>query len=450
MQLSYYTIVLYNVPKEGEYLLFNTRTQALVKIDQALKNVIDHYADPALFAQRCRFSEELAALHDMGLIVASEEEDLAKIEDFFEQMKTVEAGEVFTVNLLTTYACNFRCAYCFEENTRSSEYLDLVTGDMVMRWLKNRMKQRGYRKLSLVFYGGEPLLNRPAVEYIARHMQQWCQRENREFSFMLQTNGYLLTPDILEELLTLGLNYVRISLDGVGADHDRRRPLRSGGGTFARIMENIKANADRVKIGLSVSYDKADVRHIGRLLDYLDEEGLLPRLGRFIFAPVHAGLGSLNSPECIQNAECLSNFRDGIMVEARRAINRLLDTKGMRSTDSLLASACPLTRKHGGVTIDQRGRIYKCNSMLGHPQFCVGDVCFEEFNHLDQAFRDLEVWRKCPLDCAYLPVCAGGCRLASYLNYQDFSVPVCHKAFLDAMAPEFIQRDYRSLRGEIK
>ena len=422
MQLSYYTIVLYDVPGEGEYLLYNTRTQALVKIEKALKVVIDHYSDPDFFPARYRFGEELAQLHDMGLIVENEEEDLAKIENFFEQMKAGEDRSVFTVNILTSHDCNFRCSYCFEENTRSAEQLDWVTADMILRWLKNRMEQRGYQKLNLIFYGGEPLLNRQAIEYMAKHMQQWCRREKRGFDFMLQTNGYLLTPDVVEDLLALGLNNVRVSLDGVGADHDRRRPLRSGAGTFNRIMNNIKANADRVRIGLSVSYDKAEVRHIRRLLDYLEEEGLLPKLGRFIFAPVHASLGSLSSPECIQNSECLSNFKDGVMVEARRAIHRLLAEKGIPSTDSLFISSCPLTREHGGLTIDQRGRIYKCNSMLGHQQFSVGDVCFEEFNPLDQTFRDLEVWRKCPLDCPYLPVCAGGCRLASYLNYRDFSV----------------------------
>ena len=40
MKLSDYTITVEDYPKEGEHILFNTRTQAMVKIKQELKEIL--------------------------------------------------------------------------------------------------------------------------------------------------------------------------------------------------------------------------------------------------------------------------------------------------------------------------------------------------------------------------------------------------------------------------
>ncbi|MCK5013842.1 MAG: SPASM domain-containing protein, partial [Candidatus Omnitrophica bacterium] len=95
------------------------------------------------------------------------------------------------------------------------------------------------------------------------------------------------------------------------------------------------------------------------------------------------------------------------------------------------------------VTIDQQGRFYRCNSLLGHPEFAIGDARHDEFNETQKEFRDLDVWKQCPVDCAYLPMCSGGCRLMSFVGgNKNFKVVSCKKDYLNEMAPEFIKRDY--------
>ncbi len=448
MKYSHYTIIVHDYPQEKQYLLFNTRSQALVKIEQELKDVIENYRAPEYFRQRFQYSQELAQLHQMGVIVTDEQEDKTRLEDFFRQIKFGLDTKVLSVNILTTYACNFKCVYCFEESSREDEQMDLLTCDMIMSWLKKRMQRFGYEKLYLIFYGGEPLLNTKAIEYMAGHMQKWCREQHKAFNFMLQTNGYLFSPDIAEHLLPLGLDNVRVSLDGPQEDHDRTRPLASGGGSFSRIVENILSNINRVKISVSVSYQQGKVDHIQRLLDYFEEQGILSKLGRFIFAPVYASLGAPGTPDKIRHRECLGNCQPEYMVPAVRKINQILQSKQLANTHGLGMSACPLTREYGGITIDQQGRVFKCNMMLGHPEYAVGDVCFEGFSRRHEEFRDLDVWRQCPEDCPYLPLCAGGCRLASFLAHQNFHTPVCHKAYLDAMAEDFIKQEYRELQAK--
>jgi len=96
-------------------------------------------------------------------------------------------------------------------------------------------------------------------EFINWNMKEWCESQGVQFKFMLQTNGYLMTADCIDQYLKIGLDQVRISVDGDAGVHDRNRPLRGGGGTFQRIMENIVVSVDKVKIGISSGYEKSNI-----------------------------------------------------------------------------------------------------------------------------------------------------------------------------------------------
>ena len=52
---------------------------------------------------------------------------------------------------------------------------------------------------------------------------------------------------------------MKITLDGDRDTHNRMRPLRGGQGTFDRIVENIRAVADRVAVAIGGNFDEATV-----------------------------------------------------------------------------------------------------------------------------------------------------------------------------------------------
>ena len=443
MQFSFYTITIPDYPNPGEYLLYNTRTHAMIKINHELKDLIDHFSQPDYFHLRFQYAEEIVQLHKSGILCASKEEDLTRLKAHMEQIKySVDTKSLF-VTILTTYACNFKCVYCFEEISRVNEKMTMETAGETMDWIKSRVLKLGIRSLHLNFYGGEPLLNLPILEYIASSMKVWCESRGLGFKFMIQTNGYLLTPALVERFLTFGLRQVRISVDGVGAEHDKYRPLRNGGGTFDVIMNNIIASCDKLPIGLSVSFDRG-VAHIERLLVFCKDKGIIHKLGRFIFSPIHPTLGRRGEKEKIQNAHCACNYEDGSLIQANRKIRELMITYGLEMKSGMSTSVCPLTREHSGVTIDQQGLIYKCNSMLGYPELSCGHVKDEEYNQQHQTFMQLDVYKQCPQDCTYMPMCSGGCRLSSFLKNQNFTTPSCHKPYLDKMAHEIIKQEYQA------
>ena len=450
MKLSDYTFCVEHYPAEGDHLLFNTRTQAMVKVNDELKGVIDHFFDAENFDLKIKYCSELIRLHDMGILVENEEEDRRNLEAFFQQLKHGIKKACLQVTVLTTDACNFSCVYCFEKDAQENIHMDRATCTLAMDWMKKQIERFGYEELQIVFYGGEPLLNTAGLEAIAEGMKSWCGARGVRFRFMLQTNGYLMTPEIVERYLPLGLFKAMISVDGPAAVHDRNRPLKGGGATFERIMKNILGCVDKVKIGIATSYDKDEIGHIEEMLDDFEELGILHKLGDFVFSPIHPSFGPKNRPEAFRQMSCMCNYEDDVIVRANENIRKLMEHKGLPTRNVMAIAACPLTRQHSGVTIDQRGRIYKCNSMLGYPEFSVGDIREEGFNEKHEEFLNIDAWRTCPQDCTYLPMCSGGCRFMAFLEKKDFSAPTCKKKYLDAVAPEFIKKEYESLRGKTK
>ena len=43
-----------------------------------------------------------------------------------------------------------------------------------------------------------------------------------------------------------------------------------------------------------------------------------------------------------------------------------------------------------------------------------------------ERFDRLAAWNDCG-DCAFIPVCAGGCSVASHTELGDMNMPTCHK-----------------------
>ena len=430
--------------------MFSTRTQAMVKIDQGLKDILDSIGKNGNHFS-LQHKEDLEQLYKMGILVRNEEDEQAKLKNFFNQLKYGYDRSKFAVTILTTYACNFKCVYCFEESSREHVKLDFEKQELVIIWLKKRVQRLGYKGVWLNYYGGEPLLNLQAIEHISSEMKQWCEAKGLNFDMTIQTNGYLMTPDLIDQLMPLGLKRVRVSVDGDKEKHDRNRPLRGGGATFDRIIKNIQDCADKIEICVSMGYEKDDIRPIEGLVKYLDGLGILHKLGEFICSPIIPSLGPKGNPKAICGSECMCNQEDHIMAKAVGKIKDLMDRNSLKYTCNMSINACGLVRENSSVTVDPGGDLYRCNSLLGHPEFAIGDVRHDGFNETQKEFRDLDVWKQCPTDCTYLPMCSGGCRLISFVGgNKNFKVVSCKESYLNEMAPVFIKRQYDQMAAQKK
>ena len=448
MLFSKFNLWVENYPASGEYLLFNTRTQALIKVNQELKEELDGLISSKFKVQSSKLKENLTALKESGIIVEDEKEEEEKLEDFFRQLKYQSDTLPFEGTILTTYNCNFRCVYCFEEQVKENLFLDEPTSDLIIKWIMRRAKKNNLKRIFLVYYGGEPLLNTSPIYRISSKVKQWSEKEERDFGFSIITNGSLIKAKLIDELLALGLKEIRISIDGDREAHNQKRPFLDGRPSFDLIIHNIKSVIDKLDISVAGNFDRENFDSLTRLLDFLTEEGLLCKLKKIDFAPLVPRLGPKTNPGAIELNECLSFIgKEGLFNEVISIKKELLKRK-LKIITGLAINACSLLMQDGGVTIDPRGDIYKCNSLLGYPEFSVGNVREDNFNHRFDEFLNIEAWNKCPKDCPYIPMCQGGCRFFSYLENKNFTDLCCKREYFERVTPELIKLEYERLIRE--
>ena len=110
--------------------------------------------------------------------------------------------------------CNLTCKHCYSISADNDFPGELSTDEVfaVMDDLKR------FRVPVLILSGGEPLL-RPDIFDIAQRAKEMG------FYVGLSTNGTLIDEGNIERIAAVGFDYVGISLDGIGATHDRFRRM---------------------------------------------------------------------------------------------------------------------------------------------------------------------------------------------------------------------------------
>ena len=92
-------------------------------------------------------------------------------------------------------------------------------------------------------------------------------KENKiDYSADIVTNGFFLTKEVFEKLLSWEVRQYMVTIDGVQAVHDSRRHMAGGQGTFERIVENLKAIRDvdgQFDMTIRVNFDEDNLRETG-------------------------------------------------------------------------------------------------------------------------------------------------------------------------------------------
>jgi uncharacterized protein len=317
----------------------------------------------------------------------------------------------------------------------------------------------------LTFFGGEPLLNLPVVYDLAERMWRACQARGVRMLVNVITNGLLLTPDVVDRLAPFGLNGVKITLDGDRDMHNRMRPLRGGQGTFDKIIRNVRLVADRCRIAIGGNFDEESVETYPALLDFLREQEFADKLSRVAFKPVIRTPRSAPAPSVAQgfspaapagkfisvtpvagdgkplNGTCMTSAGGGTSIcdscnfldEKMSFLREETKKRGFPTVDGVHMGPCEIHRRHAH-TIGPDGSLYACPGFAGDAHQSTGHI-----DRLDddarrraaQRFEALAAWKECN-DCAFIPVCAGGCTVAAHNELGSINAPNCHKRSFEA------------------
>ena len=375
MKLSRYTLFVDNYPELNQHLVYNTKSQGMLKIGNELRLILAQ-KDIAVEKLDIETQTVLHRLEQMGIVIPDEADEMQLVRNWFETIKY--NSKKLEVYVLTTYFCNFACGYCFEGTIKEQKkFLTKEKANEILNWVKNKAEKVRPESIELVFYGGEPLMNIPMVEYMAKEMHEWCKPTPFHFEFSMVTNGALATEDLIDRLNLVGLKYIRVTLDGDQENHDQFRPYISGKGTFDVIMNNIKAVASKTKVALLGNFNEHSYESLYRLMDYLEAEGLKEQIIMLDFKPIT----ERREPIPEDSVTKPSYSEDAHHSKKMLALKKELIRRGFPTAKALDGTGiCHLKAGDHQTIIDTDGKIYKCPAMVGQADKVCGDVSEPELN----------------------------------------------------------------------
>jgi len=178
---------------------------------------------------------------------------------------------------ITLSGCNFKCKGCF------SIAREIVGGPMSVGQLINLVKKssRDYYGAApleeAVITGGEPTLDKHYLLGLVSHLKKFVGW------IVLDTNGYLLDDDYLEELIRAGLTEVMFDLKA----WDEELHEWYTGYSNKRILENIRNAYGKIKLVVNTVYipgivDEREIEKIAKFLSEIDRNGEIDyRINRF-------------------------------------------------------------------------------------------------------------------------------------------------------------------------
>jgi uncharacterized protein len=425
MPLSRYLKIYAEPGCSDSCLLYSTKKGSVARLSKSLLDAALGGALPEIYRR---------TLMRLGMLVDDSESERQEMAMLVKRANV--RGTLFRGVIVLNLECNLACTYCYEEDFRGRLRMSASTAKTLVSRIEREHLNHG-RDLELQFYGGEPLLTLPLLHDIAAPLCEAARVKRRRCSISMTTNGTLLSRSVVKQLLPYTFTKAIVTLDGPRQVHDRQRPFVSGKGSFDTIVANIKAVHDLVTVELGGNFTRENYRLFPQLLDYLLAEGLMPdKLGMVQFSPV--------TPKSGRNADVTSGCASGNEPWLQEAVPYLREeiiSRGFNTPKPTMA-ACVVEFEHD-LVINYDGSLYKCPAFMGWPELSVGSL---ESGIKDYSVsHNLALWQndEC-LDCAYLPLCFGGCRLNPLLKNGSINEVDCRRAFYDAALEQFILQDLRT------
>ena len=360
--------------------------------------------------------------------------------------------------MLTTLQCNFACDYCIQgdhgDYNKHAAKMSMETAARTAEWAERRLDTVRPASFALTFFGGEPLLNLPVVylpvgtavgELHGARRADADQHHHQRPAADAGRGG----P-------------ARAARAERRQGHARRRPRHPQPDAPAprrpgHVRPDRPATSGRSPASAgsrsAATSTRARSTAIPALLDFLREQEFADKLSKVAFKPVikppqpaqPKGLISADRPERRRQA-AQRRLHD---VGRHGRLQRLRQLQFPRREDDLPPRGDDAPRlpddgrrAHGTVRDPQAQRPHDRPGRLalrlprvrgrGHAVDRPHRRPDEQWRRAAaKRFEVITAWKECN-DCAFIPVCAGGCSVAAHTELLDMKKPNCHKTSFEA------------------
>ncbi|GAA1435935.1 hypothetical protein GCM10009641_33340 [Mycobacterium cookii] len=188
-----------------------------------------------------------------GMHVFDRRTGLNVLLDEIEPPKRAWATAPRQVSVAVTNACDLACSYCYAPKHRA-----VLEKSDVFRWM-DELDQAG--ALGVGFGGGEPTLY--------RHLPEVCAHaaEKTDLAVTMTTHGLRWNADLISRLRGT-VNFVRVSVDGVGSTYERLR-----GRSFTQLRAALDAIAGDFRWGINTVINQDTIGDLDALVAVAAEHG---------------------------------------------------------------------------------------------------------------------------------------------------------------------------------
>ncbi len=420
----------YNIVADGphdEKLLYNTANAAFASLDAEAFEV---YAHPNAASS----SSILTELIEYGFLThISPSEELAIQQQRFDAARADHA--VFSIAFGMTYACNYRCPYCYEQGLQGDGRMSDETIEDICAFVEECYERNAFTSLWVEWYGGDPSLALDRVEELSRRLIAWCDEHGIDYDAMILTNCLLIDRNAVDMLKSCRVSEALLTIDGPEEVHNRRRVAADGSNSYAKNIEAARLFREAgIRVSAGMNVDRNTIALYPALRDRLREElNIDLSMNRLCDYGGFYGTRNFKAPEFdLLTHEEFCQLRHDQFVQ-----------DGF-SAGTLRAMLRPVSRFCRGqledyYVIDCHGDVYSCDGYMGqaeHRKFNLEDMDYG--SHLHEVTHDATRDVQCG-NCELLPICQGNCTWERHLTGMP-----CHPL---RYTINFYLNDYRACYG---
>ena len=355
------------------------------------------------------------ALRDAKILVQDSKEDDQVIRYFLSLLGNPYPHLVY---FLLTEKCNFRCSYCFIKNQISlghkEDHMTKETAlkglDFFCRAIQKEPDQFEAEK-TIVFYGGEPLMNWPVFEALLVKIEEYREvgKLPEKTTLNLVTNGTLLTDHIAEVLRDNNVQ-VSISIDGNESATNSHRAYANGEPVYQDIKRGFRICRNLgMDIGASCTLSEVNISDFDTTIRVLLDECCVTNLGlNLMISGNEKMIDGYNEKAAHFIIKAFQIFRERGVYEDRimRKANAFIE-RNVWPFDCGAAGG-------NQIVIAPNGDVGICHGFVTERKYFPTNVDDEFFDiSKDKTFREWSM--RSPLNmpqcqnCPALGICGGGC-----------------------------------------
>lgn len=329
--------------------------------------------------------------------------------------------ELYQIDILANYTCNFKCIYCYSAAGRSNKQIEFEKIKAVVDYLFCSGKEQKNPYIINFSGGGEPLLSFDLIKKTVLYIEQVNKDRKYIYNLGLVTNGSLITPEIIDFFQEHKVD-MAVSFEILESLQNKER------GSYDKVSANIDMMLERgYPFGIRTTFTPESVSRMCEMIDELSVR--FPKLKKVVYDTVLA-------PALFDTPEDLKNYYDTFLEEYWKA-KEMAAQKGIL-VESVAVEMLSMVRDRtceGKIVLTPMGTVSGCARVSSpleerYQDYVYGNVQDGQVHFDQERFKSImaesNIYSQ-PMcaECFARWNCGGGCRLFHHAFNPEYEAVRC-------------------------